>query len=337
WTFAFVAACLVLFGIQRSLGETGFYPWMKEFVPDAVRGRAQGTATVLGSLAAGAGMGLVSWLVGNRDALHLGRFGPFQLAYLVFAGAGLLGVLGTSRLPGGHAPQRARPSAGGSGFARRLTASLRDRRFAAFLLATGILQGSMVLFAGLMPLYMNDIVGLAERHVVLLSIAQMGGAVTAGFVCGRAADRYGSRRMLFLLLGAMAMMPALWAALPLLGVARTVAAYAAYLLFGTSLVGANIAAIRMMYNSVVPDAKKTEYLAVRYALVGLVAGTMPLLAGHSVEAFAPLTGKKLLGLPLNPYLPLFACCAVAWVGCAMIFARIHDNPRHAARPSDQTI
>ncbi len=136
--------------------------------------------------------------------------------------------------------------------------------------------------------------------------------------------------MLFVLLGSMAAMPALWLALPVLVSVRTAAAYAAYLVFGLSLTGSNIASLRMMYNSVVPEAKKTEYLAVRYAAVGLIAGVMPLLAGQSVAAFAGLDGTW-LHLPLNPYVPLFAVCAVAWVLCALLFRRIPDTPREVSR------
>ena len=321
WTFAFVVACLILFGVQRSVGETGYYPWLKEFIPDEIRGRTQGTAMIFGALSAGAGTLLAGWLVANRNRLELGRLGAFQCSYFLFALLGLVGVLGARRLPGGRPPMQ-RPKR--PGFARRLANGLRDRRLVTFLIAAGILEGSVMLFAGLMPLYMRDVVGLSEAHVVRLTFARMVGALAAGLLAGRVADRCGSRPVLFALLISLALMPILWMFLPDLGTARVVGAYAAYLLFGIALSGAVLAALQLMYNTVVSEENKNEYLALRYAVTGLVGGTIPLLAGQSVELFSGLDGRW-MGLPLSAYLPLFALSALAWIVSAMLFGRIRDT------------
>jgi hypothetical protein len=122
----------------------------------------------------------------------------------------------------------------------------------------------------------------------------------------------------------MAAMPAGWAALPMLPAGRFAAAHGAYFLFGAALLGANVAAMRMMHNTVVPPEKKSEYLALRYAAVGLVAGAVPLLAGSSLGWFEGLAGRW-HGLPVSAWLPLFGLCSLAWAGSAALFGSISED------------
>ncbi|MFO7870367.1 MAG: MFS transporter [Kiritimatiellia bacterium] len=320
--FVFVAACVLLFGVQRSLGETAFYPWLKDVVPDDIRGRAQGTANQFGTLAAGLGLGLAGLLIEYDGHLGLGRFGGFQVGYVFFACIGLVGIAASMRMAGGHAVQRHphHPA-----FLKRLIESVKDRRFLAFLLGAGVIQGSQALIGTFLSLYGKDVLEIPSGRVVHLGIAAMAGGAVSARLWGHASDRHGSRRILVTIFSLMALMPMGWMLLPLAGeTGRMVGMAAAFFLFGIGLAGAMVASFRLMYNSIVSDAGKGEYLAVRYAVVGVVAGLMPVLAGQSV-GFSKGLAAPVLGLPMTPFTPLFAVLMLVWAGTAWLFFRIGDE------------
>lgn len=317
----FVTACVLLFGVQRALGETAFYPWLKDVVPEEVRGRATGTANFFGTLAAGVGLALAGLLIGHGDRMGLGHFGGFQVGYGLFACIGLVGIAASMQMAGGG---KVRHDTSHPPFARRLVASFRDRKFLAFLVGAGVLQGSLGVFAAFMSLYCRQELGLASGRIVHLNIATMGGSVLAGYFGGWAADRWGSRPVLTALMVVLAIMPPGWMLLPTVPDRWRVAAVAlAYGVFGAAFFAAIVASVRLMYNTIVPDHKKGEYLAIRYAAVGLIAGTMPTLAGKSVGVFADLGGTW-HGLPITPFTPLFGALVVTWLATAVLFSRIHD-------------
>jgi MFS family permease len=327
--YVFVVGCVLVFGVQRSLGETAFYPWIKEIIPDAIRGRTQGTAQLFGTLAAGLGLMLAGVLVEHHDVLGLDRFGGFQAGYLVFVAIGLVGIAASTRMGGGHAIERhpeSRP------YVRRLLDSTRDRRFLKFMLGAGVIQGSQALVAVFLALYSRDVLDIPSGRIVHLSIGTMlGGAVFARF-WGQAADRRGSRGVLTKTLSIMAALPALWLFLPMLSpVGRLAGVAVSYFVFGGVLAGAMVASLRLMYNSVVPEAKKGEYLALRYAAVGIIAGTMPALAGQSVGFFADFS-PTFFGLPLTPFSPLFLVLIAIWIGTARLFRSIGDDGPHGEIP-----
>ena len=320
-TFCFIAACIILFGLQRSLGETALYPWRKDFIPDHVRGRVGGIANMVSMIAAGTGLYIASLVVEHGGEWGLGNTGAFQLAYVAFPLVGILGVLGMGRLPRAESPATEH----GKPFTSRLWQALKDRRLVRFLCGAGIMQGSLPLFAGFMPLFMKHEVGISSGSIVRLTIAQMAGGFAAGYLSGRAADRFGSRPVIITLLIALATMPVFWVWMPLLSGWQLIAGMTVYFLFGAALFGTRIAEMRMMYNTVVPEERKSEYLAIRYSLVGIIAGCIPLFAGQSVNLFSDLEGT-LLGVPLTPYTPLFAIAAVAWITAIFLLGGIEEEP-----------
>jgi len=320
--FYFVAGCILLFGVQRALGETAYYPWLKEVVPDSIRGRAQGMANLCGALASGVGFGLAGFFVDYSGDLGLGRFGGFQAGYFFFACVGLVGIASAMRMVGGQPVER-HPDH--PPFLNRLREAARDRRFLMFLVGAGVLQGSATVFGTFMALYARELLGIPSGTVVQMSIATMAGGVTTGYLWGRAADQYGSRRILTILFSLLACMPLAWMGLPLFSAAAMLPVTAvAYFLFGGVFFGAMAASFRLMYNSIIREEKKGEYLAIRYAVVGIIAGSMPTLAGQSVGLFEGVGGSY-LGVPLTPFTPLFAILAAVWAGTAWLFGRIGER------------
>lgn len=328
----FVAACALLFGVQRALGETAFYPWMKEVVPDDLRGRAHGTANLCGMAAAGVGLAFAGWLVDHSSGLGLGRFGGFQLGYGFFAGVGLMGIAAASRMGGGAPIPRAMEE---ERLTPRLVRPARDRRFRRFLLGAGILQGSLALFGTFMALYAKDALHLPTGMIVQMGIAQMAGGAAGGYLSGRAADRWGSAPTLGVLLGAAACMPFGWlglAALPPLG--RVVGTAGAYFAFGGVLFGSMVASMRLLYNEVIPEREKGPYLTVRYAAVGLIAGAMPTLAGVALSS-ADTALSAWSSMPTAPFIPLFVALALIWAATARLFSSFNERVPYVTDSVDE--
>jgi len=315
--FGFVAACVAVFGILRSLGETAIYPWMKEFIPDECRGRVLGTAVVWSAITTVVGMLLLSGLVHQGARLGWRPATPFQLAFVVLPLLALCGVMGTTKLPGGHAPRRHKPL---SVFFRGLKRALRDAHFRRFLLGDAMIVGISALFVGLMPVYLLTVAAFDSAQILLLGIAQMAGAVCSGYFNGRAVDRLGSRRVLLRILAGFSLLPILWLALPGLGRWSIPAAYLVYFLFGFVYNGAAIAIVRILYNGIVPQKRKTEYLAVRYAVSGALAGFFPLLGGLSV---CWMDGVSKHGV--CSYLPAFLACMLASLGGVIVFRGVNGG------------
>ena len=314
--FGFVATCVAVFGILRSLGETAIYPWMKEFIPDECRGRVLGTAVVWSAITTVVGMLLLSGLVHQGAKWGWRPATPFQLAFVVLPLLALCGVMGTTKLPGGHSPSRHKPL---SVFFRGLKRALRDANFRRFLLGDAMIVGISALFVGLMPVYLLTVAAFDSAQILLLGIAQMGGAVCSGYFNGRAVDRLGSRRVLLRILAGFSLMPALWLALPGLGGWSIPAAYLVYFLFGFVYNGAAIAVVRILYNGIVPQKRKTEYLAVRYAVSGALAGFFPLLGGLSVCWMDGLAKHGVCS-----YLPAFLACMLASLGGVIVFRKVGE-------------
>lgn len=72
---------------------------------------------------------------------------------------------------------------------------------------------------------------------------------------------------------------------------------------------------RLLYVSIVPPEKRTEYMALYYAWIGLVGGFDPLLAGPSLDFFQGLRGRVWI-FSLDAYAPLFLA-SVLLLGAAM--------------------
>jgi len=277
--FWFVVSCVTAFGVLRSLGETALYPWMKEFIPDAFRGRVQGKAVIFSALVSVAGMLAISLLIQHATTHNWQPELPFQIAFVVFPLIALAGVFGTKHLPGGDTPRRRRSV---RLFVEGQLRAARNSSFRSYVLAEGLVFGITALFAGLMPVFLLTVARIPDTQIVLLGGAQMAGIIISGSLNGRAVDRLGSRRILPRFLMALGIMPLFWLLLPLLGSWCVPSACAAYFLFGFFQNGTIIALVRMLYNDIVPRRDRTEYFTLRYAGSGLLAGFFPLLGGLSI-------------------------------------------------------
>ncbi len=301
--FWFVVSCVTAFGVLRSLGETAMYPWMKEFIPDACRGRVQGNAVIYSALVSVAGMFAISLLIQHANTRNWQPELPFQIAFVIFPLIALAGVFGTRHLPGGDTPQlrkSVRVFVGGQ------LRALRNSSFRRYVLAEGLIFGVTALFAGLMPVFLLTVARIPDTQIILFGGAQMAGIIVSGSLNGKSVDRLGSRKILPRFLLALSMMPLFWLFLPLLGPWCVPSACTAYFLFGFFQNGTIIALVRMLYNDIVPRRNRTEYFTLRYAGSGLLAGFFPLLGGLSIGWM-----KQAGASGVTAYTPAFLACTVA--------------------------
>ncbi len=263
---------VIVFAVLRSLAETAYFPWLQQFVPNAVRGKYAAVAIVLG-----AGASSIALLIA-RQVLDQG-VGLSRYLLLLGIGSvlGLIGVAMMARVPGGE-PVPATTSRGTH--LADMAEALRDSNFIAYLVGMGAVTIGTMLLISFLPLYVKDNVGLPSGTVVALDTAIMLGGVLASFVWGWLADRVGSRPVLTLSAGLCILVPVGWVALSPQAVQVAAFCAALYFIYGVASNGINIGAGRLLFNSVIPHEKSAAYTAIYYAWMGVTGGLAPLLAGQ---------------------------------------------------------
>jgi MFS family permease len=312
--FLFVVMAVV--ALLRAMGETAYYPWSQEFIPNGVRGRFAAVSTVVGTFASG-----VALLVGGNvigSGTGLGRY-----LWLLGIGSliGLAGIIVMKWVPGG-APVRVHESQGAH-FANMVEA-LRDPNLIAYLKGMGGVMVGSVLLTSFLPLYVKEQIGLPVGTVVILDTAVMAGGVISSIFWGWAADRIGSRPVMMssLLLGTA--LPVGWILMPRQMDNPVLWCAVLYFAYGVISSGSAIGAGRLLFNGVIPEQKSTAYTAIYYAWMGLTGGTAPLLAGTILSVS---TGWRFsLGLfQIDGYQVLFLLALVLLLLGVRSYARVRPD------------
>ena len=150
--FAYVAGVIFVFAMCRAIAETAYYPWSREFVPDAVRGRVAGMSNVVVSLTSAVAMLLASAVLARGQG-----YGRYQFLIVIASTLGVISVVAMLAVP--------KESPGSEGSSREAWTSmrqaLRDRRFRGFLLS---IAASVLAVAGypFIPLFARERLLLAE-------------------------------------------------------------------------------------------------------------------------------------------------------------------------------
>jgi MFS family permease len=280
-TFVFVIMLLV--ALLRAVGETAFYPWMQEFIPNSVRGWYSAIATSLSTFASAAAL-LVAGVVIDRG-LGLDRY-----LWLIGVGTlfGVLGITAMKWVPGG-APEKSE-NQDESHFANMRDA-LRNPNLSAYLKGAGGVMLGSVLLTSFLPLYLKEQMGLPAGTVVALDMVVNVGGALSSILFGWAADRVGSRPVLMSSLAVCLLLPLIWLLLPRQVPNALVWCGLLYLIYGVISTGAAIGAGRLLFNRVVPQEKSTSYTAIYYAWNGLTGGLAPLAAGWILTLTAGMQGQ----------------------------------------------
>jgi MFS family permease len=268
---AFVFGIMFTVALLRAMGETAFYPWSQEFIPNSVRGWYSAMATALSTIASAIALLVAGVVIGS--ATGLSRF-----LWLIGIGTifGLVGITVMKWVPGG-APERS--GDGSASHFANMRDALRTPNLSAYLKAVGGVMLGSVLLTSFLPLYLKEQMGLPAGTVVTLDMVVMVGGALSSIAWGWAADRVGSRPILMSSLAVSLLLPVGWLFLPRQVPNAVLWCGLLYFVYGVIANGSAIGAGRLLFNSVVPQQKSTSYTAIYYAWIGLTGGIAPLLAG----------------------------------------------------------
>lgn len=312
--FYFVVGCMSVFAVLRAVAETGWYPWAQEIVPPAMRGRMYGINNIIGLLATSSALLLASWILDELPGLL-----RFKVLIGIGVVSGVLCVLFAFMIPGG-APGRLQQTAHWQAMREALT----DRGLVLYLSYTALAMVTMqAVFIAFVPLLMKEEVGLPSSRIVLLEVAGSAVGVLSSYAWGWWTDRTGTRP-LRLVLVLMAILPVLWMMLPRQHAFSFLGALAIACLAGATYNGWYITDQRMLYNEIVPEERRTQYMALYYAWIGLVGGCGPLVAGPLLDACAGLRGSW-GPIRIDPYTPLLVGSIASITLSAIILRRLQKH------------
>jgi MFS family permease len=313
--FAFVAAVVGLFATFRTVEETAYYPWYQEFVPRSVQGKYSAWSNIATALVGVVSVTIAGWVIGISTSF-------FGFMVLIAAGV-LFGLFSTwcgIFIPGG-APVRTAP---GQTPKRNLRDAFVDRDFMRYLLGLALITLGTVPIASFLPLYLQEVVGLSAGNAIFVQMGALLGTIGSSYLWGWAADRYGGRPVMLTGVIFFVLMPLFWWVIPHGSVFSLALALGISFLQGMTNLGWGIGATRLFFGSVVPSAKKGDYLAIWFAWAGITAGISQLAGGWILDAGRGIGGQ--LGLiTVNAYLPLFVLAMVAPLLSLVFLAAIRGD------------
>jgi MFS family permease len=293
-TILYVGLIVAAFALCRATAETGKYPWTQEYVPNHVRGKYSALSNLSTTL-----VGIVAVAVAGFVIERTADLSGFM--WLIAAGVllGLVGVWMYSFIPGGTAVSD--PATTGR---RDLREAVRDRNFRNYLLGIALMTVGTVPTVSFLPLFMQEEVGLPNSQVVLLQNGTLIGGLIFVYIWGWAADRYGSVPVMTSGVLMRVFLPIFWVLMPQNSPSSLAVAMGIAFFQGVANMGWGIGSARLLFVSVVPTAKKTDYMALYYAWIGVVGGMSQLVGGWVIDASQSLSGQW-LGIQFTPYFPLF--------------------------------
>ena len=303
-TFIYVAGILLVFAICRAIGMTAYYPWFQEVIPDSIRGKYAAINNIFATLVGSLAIAVSSYVVGL--SLGLSRFMILIATGVIF---GLISVWCAFFIPGGTS---VRETTVKTAHFKKMTSVLQDRNFLFYIGGIGAITLVSVGLLSFIPLFMKEQVGLSSSNVVLLQVGTLVGGLLSGYLWGWSADRYGSKPVMLSGLYLMVLLPICWLLIPRHSVWSNTLAMSIAVLAGLASMGLLIGDNRLLYVSIVPAKKKTEYMAIYSAWIGLVGGCSQLIAGQSLDYCKGITGT-FFNLTLDPYTPIFVASLILFI------------------------
>lgn len=320
--FIFVATVTGFFALLRAVAETGRFPWTQEIVPSSQQGKFAATnnifATLLGILA----VTVAGYVIEISDGLN-----GYMLLLAIGVGFGFLSAWLMGQVAGG-APLL--PDAAEKKQQRDLGMAINDRNFRRYLIGAGLIVIATIPVNSFMPLYMQEEIGLASSQVVWLQTGTLLGAMLTSYLWGWASDRYGSQPIMLTGVGLKIIFVTSLLLLPLLPSNILIGALLIAALGGIAEMGWAIGSVRLLFVGIVPPEKKSDYMALYFAVIGVIGGLSQMFSGRILDysqALMPASGGASSdggGLPaiLTPFLPLFIIGILCPVVARFVLGRI---------------
>ena len=295
-TLLYIGAIMVLFGLCRAISETAMFPWLSEMIPNSIRGRYSAVNNIIMNLTGVVAITAASWVL--ERPLGLSRFTFLFGAGIIF---GLVAVWAATHHPGG-ASTRGTDAENIS--QKDILKSLRDTNFTTFIAGLGLVTLATTPMFSFLPLFMREQVGLSDGQVVLLQNGTLIGSLSATYLAGWAADRYGSKPVMLSGVWLMMLLPIGWLLMPRGSNLSLFVALGIALVQGIAVIMWGIGSARMLFVNIVPFDKKAEYMGIYYALVGIIGGFSQLIGGVILDVFANLSGARGI-VTIDSFTPLF--------------------------------
>ena len=309
----FVTIVIMLFAFLRAFGETGYYAWTKEFIPDNLRGRYVAIQSIAfnisGIIAVSFGSFVISKMAGIERYLFL-----IEVAFIF----GILSVYFMSFVPFGG-PKRQRPEMN----LRKILEPLMDRNFLFFLFAVGIaLFGSSLM--SFLPIFLKEKIKFSPEIIVFLDNASTLSSILTGFIWGYLGDRFGGRPVIMLSLLSYSIVPFLW-----LFLNRNISsilnyAFLLYFISGAGLLGRSIGDSRFLYAKILSNVNVINYTSIYYAWIGIFQGISPVFAGYLLERFKNLE-FNFKGEIFDIYSFIFLINFLCQIGAIIIYRKVKPD------------
>jgi HEAT repeat protein/sugar phosphate permease len=313
---AFIVVTVAVFALFRATGFTAFYPWLQEQVPDAMRGKYTAIKNALASLSAFLAMIAAGYVLGPNPDL-----GQFLILIAVGVAFGAISVWASTKIPGG-APTKGDPTEESS--YREMLVAARDPNFVRYLVGVGLVSLSTVPLVSFVPLFMKEQVGLSSDQVVWLETGILLGGLVSSYLWGWLADRYGSKPVMMSGVYLLPLLPLAWLLMPRQVTWSLYLALAIAVGQGFVNTGWSISSGRLLFVRVVPVEKKTAYMALYYAWMGIAGGLGQLFGGWLVNLTAGMHGEWWI-VKLDPYTPLFLAGITFPLVGLLLFRRVKPD------------
>jgi MFS family permease/HEAT repeat protein len=312
----FILVIVAVFALFRATAFTAFYPWLQEQVPDRMRGKYTAVKNALASLSTFLAVMVAGYVLGSDP--DLARFLFLIAAGVVF---GYVSVWIATRIPGG-APARGQEA--GEGSYQGVVIAVRDANFARYLAGVGLVTLATVPLVSFVPLFMKEEVGLSSGQVVWLEAGVLLGGLVSSYLWGWLADRYGSKPVMAWGVYLLPLLPLAWLVMPQKSAWSLYVALVIALGQGLFNTGWLIGSGRLLYVRVVPVAKRTAYMAVYFAWIGIAGGLAQLMGGWLVELAPGWSGRWEI-LNGNPYTLLFVVCLILPLAAALLLRGVRAD------------
>jgi len=312
-----ITMIMIGFSLCRSIAETGYYPWVQEYIPDTVRGKFSATNSALSNLVGIMATAVATFVIGLSDDIN-----RFLILFTIGIGFGLLGVFMYSRIPGG-ASVNTDDNVNSMSY-RDLLSTIKDKNLSFHILGILFFTFGTAPLYSFLPLFMRQEVGLTESHILSLQISILMGGLISSQLLGWSADRYGSKPVMLSGVILASFLPIGWLVMPrMLAISLPIAIMLAFFQ-GISTIAWGVGSGRLLFTQIVPRDKTSQYMAVYYASIGLIGGFSKFIGGIILDAFDGISGQFLF-IVLDPYTVLMAISIVLPVVSVLAFRYVRSD------------
>lgn len=314
--FVWIALLVLFFAVFRSIGETGWAPWMLELIPSRVRGKVDALNSIAGnigavfaSLAAVLIMKLWPGFPGYSAAIYIG---------VLF---GFLGIYMVSRLPGGK-PQTVEQK--DLALLADFRVAMQNARLKTWLKGMLLLSAGGTAFAFL-PLFLSENVGFTADKIMLFSLCFQAGVLASAFFWGWSADRFGSKPVFMTTYMALCLIPICFVLLPRMDAQSMAVTGGVYALLGVLLQGAMAGTNRYFYVTVLPTVQNPIFCSsMNLTLQSVVSAVCLFLFGWLLDIMQSIKYDWRI-LHVDNFTILFVLMLACYIGFLFILRRASDD------------